>query len=240
MKVPDSISSHLLVVDDDERLRRLLQRYLVRKGYWCSCAKDTAHALALLDLMQFDLIIMDIMMPGLSGIDLTNRLRRTTDIPIIVLSAKAGVEDRIDGFQAGADDYVQKPYEPEELVLRIEAVLRRAQADVQHDASDVIKMGRHQFDPNRGELRCGESIVHLTEFELKLMRRLAQTPNRAVRRAEFMGSGGGAEESVQDRAIDVRVSRLRQKFEDNPRRPRFLLTVRSEGYMLVPEWQDRG
>ena len=238
MKLPDSISNHVLVVDDDERLRTLLQRYLVRKGYWCSCAKDAAHALALFELMQFDLVIMDIMMPGQSGIELTHKLRNTTDIPIIVLSAKIEVEDRIEGFRAGADDYVQKPYEPDELVLRIEAVLRRAQPDGQQDAMAVIEMGEHRFYPSRGELRRGDTIVHLTESELKLMRRLAQTPNRAVPREEFTDGAEDSGEGMRDRSIDVRVSRLRQKFEVNPRRPRYLLTVRSEGYMLVPGWQD--
>ncbi|MCY3879742.1 MAG: response regulator transcription factor [Rhodobacteraceae bacterium] len=230
-----SNSSHLLVVDDDERLRTLLQRYLVRNGYWCSGARDAVHALRLLERLWIDLVIMDVMMPGQSGIELTEKLRRTSDVPIIVLSAKTDLEDRIDGLRAGADDYVQKPYEPEELLLRIEAVLRRSPQGDPADIPQVITMGEFEFSPVRGELCRGDSIIHLTDFEQQLLRRLAQTPNRAVPRSEFMSESDGAAGTVKDRAIDVRVSRLRQKFEAIPRRPRYLLTVRSEGYMLVPD-----
>ncbi len=230
--VPDSNRSHILIVDDDERLRSLLQRYLVRNGYWCTCAKHADHALNLLKFMQFDLIVMDVMMPEMDGITLTSRIRQSTAIPIIVLSAKTEVESRVTGLRAGADDYVQKPYEPVELLLRIEAVLRRANSPETQSAAQILPLGRFQFDTVRGELRDGDLVVHLTEFERKLMLRLSETPNRVVKRSEF--SEAGSEVSALGRAVDVRVSRLRQKFENDPRRPRYLVTVRSEGYMLVP------
>ncbi len=234
MSVPDSNRSHLLVVDDDERLRTLLQRYLVRNGYWCSCAHDAAHALKLLEMLRFNLIVIDVMMPGVDGIGLTCQIRRTRDIPIIILSAKTGLDDRMSGFKAGADDYVKKPYEPPELVARIEAVLRRAKSDERDNVPPAVKLGEYEFDSYRGQLRKGGETIHLTEFELRLMRRLSQTPNRAVSREEFMAGAGGSDALVPARAVDVRVSRLRQKLEADARRPRFLLTVRNEGYMLVP------
>ena len=235
MTVPDSNCSHLLVVDDDERLRTLLQRYLIRNGYWCSCAHDSAHALLLLEMLRFDLIVMDVMMPGVDGIGLTSQIRRTQDVPIIILSAKTELDDRMIGFKAGADDYVQKPYEPRELIARIEAILRRAKSSDNDSGQTLVKLGEYEFDPYRGQLRKGDGIVHLTEFELRLMRRLSQTPNRAVSREEFMTGIGSTDAPVLARAIDVRVSRLRQKLESDARRPRFLLTVRNEGYMLVPD-----
>lgn len=236
MTVPDSNCSHLLVVDDDERLRTLLQRYLVRKGYWCSCAHDADHAIKLLGMLRFDLIVMDIMMPGIDGIELTNKIRRTEDVPIIILSAKTTLDDRMVGFESGADDYIMKPYEPPELVARIEAILRRASpSDQPAKELPLIKFGAFEFDAFKGHLSNKGVPVHLTEFELKLMRRLSQTPNRAVSREDFMTDIDDTDTAATMRAIDVRVSRLRQKLETDPRRPRFLLTVRNQGYMLVPD-----
>ncbi len=235
MKIPDSNSSHLLVVDDDARLRSLLQRYLTRDGYWCSCARDAGQVTELTRIFRFDLIVMDVMMPGMDGITLTGQIRRMQDVPIIILSAKTELADRMEGFGAGADDYVSKPYEPTELVARIEAVLRRSRSGHDDDNPSRVTFGKYEFDPYRGQLRKGIFNIHLTEFEQKMLRRLSQTPNRAVRREEFTEMSGDTENPVLSRAVDVRVSRLRQKLETDARRPRFLITVRNEGYMLVAD-----
>lgn len=226
---------HLLVVDDDRRLRSLVERYLARNNCWCSCARDARHAANLIRLFRFDLVVMDIMMPGMDGIAFTRELRKSTDVPVIVLSARTGPLDRIEGLGAGADDYMEKPFEPKELLLRIKAVLRRTRTAPEHSNEEQsCKLGNLEFFPARGALYSGSERVHLTEFEVQLLRRLHQTPNRAVDRSEFVGF---VEEgtSIQERAIDVRISRLRQKIEEVPRRPRFLHTVRGRGYMLVPD-----
>ena len=236
MTLPDADCHHLLVVDDDKRLRTLLQRYLVRKGYRCSCAPDAQHAIQLMEMLRFDLIVMDIMMAGIDGIELTSRIRRTQDVPIIILSAKTALDDRVVSLNSGADDYIMKPFEPTELVARIEAILRRAPSTKPPTGKDqTIKFGTFEFDATKGQLSDNGTPVHLTEFELKLLRRLAQAPNRAVSREDFMVEIDKADYDTPIRTIDVRVSRLRQKLEVNPRRPRFLLTVRNKGYMLVPD-----
>ena len=185
--------------------------------------------------MQFDLAIVDVMMPRMDGFDLTSHIRKTDDLPIIVLTARTELDDHLTGFAAGADDYMKKPYEPQELVARIEAILRRTKKDELHKETATIQLGKLEFDAYRGLLRSsdGES-VHLTGLELRLLRRLAQTPNVAVSRDEFTNQLSDSDEPILDRAVDIRVSRLRQKLEINPRRPRFLLTIRNEGYMLVP------
>ncbi len=220
--------SHILVVDDDVRLRELLQRYLSESGFRVSIAGDAVEARCQLGGMRFDLIVLDVMMPGEDGLALTRSLRRSSEVPILLLTAMAEAEHRIAGLEVGADDYLAKPFEPRELVLRIEAILRRRPGD---GDGDEILLGAHVFDPTRGELRRGGEIVRLTSSEAALLRIFAGSPGRAISREELSHHAG----EVGPRAIDVQITRLRRKIEPEPRTPRYLQTVRGQGYALWPD-----
>jgi two-component system phosphate regulon response regulator OmpR len=223
-----STGPHLLVVDDDDRLRDLLRQYLARAGFRVSVAADAAGARRLLDALAFDLLVLDVMMPGEDGFSLTRWIRSRAATPILILTARGDPGDRIEGLSLGVDDYLGKPFEPQELLLRIEAILRRAGARAA--TGQRLAMGGFTFDPERGELLDGEAPVRLTEGETRLLRRLAQNPNAAVDRYELAddpGDGG--------RAVDVQVTRLRRKIEPDPANPRYLKTVRGVGYMLAPD-----
>ena len=232
---PHSDSSHILLVDDDNRIRRLLQKFLVRNGYWCTVAKDAAHAERLLEFFRFDLMILDIMMPGENGVRFAERMRDTLATPIIFLSAKVEVEDRLDGLRAGADDYVSKPFNPDELLLRLQAILRRTR-DEGTEAPTEIGLGSYRFDSDRGELWRGERQIRLSPSEVFMMRRLAKTPNQPVARADLVdGTSEETDLCSLDRAIHLKVARLRKKFEEDPRNPLYLKTARGVGYILVPD-----
>ncbi|MFO1038911.1 MAG: response regulator [Geminicoccaceae bacterium] len=219
---------HILVVDDDLRLRQLLDRYLVQSGYMVSSAVNAADAKARLANMQFDLVVLDIMMPGQDGLSLTSELRRESDVPILLLTARGGSEDRIAGLEAGADDYLPKPFEPRELLLRIATILRRVQ---QQRTDDVVRFGPFSFNRATSELKKDDEIVHLTTGELQLLTALATKPGRAVSRAEL---GDRARVVGSDRAVDVQMARLRRKLDDDPRQPRYIITMRGAGYALRP------
>jgi two-component system phosphate regulon response regulator OmpR len=219
---------HLLVVDDDARLRRLLQRYLSEHGYHVSTAADAAEAKAALRNFAFDLIVLDVMLPGQDGISLTGELRATIDLPILLLTARGEVEDRVNGLAAGADDYLVKPFDPRELLLRIATILRRA-APPAVPATQPLRFGPFTFDAERLELRRGEELIHLTDAELSLLQILAEQPGLAITRKEL---GERSRISGSDRAIDTQMARLRRKLEGDPRYPRYLLTKRGEGYVL--------
>ncbi|MEN8838137.1 MAG: response regulator [Celeribacter marinus] len=227
---------HLLIVDDDERIRDLLKKYLMRHGFCVTAARDAAHARRLLAGLEFDLIVLDVMMPGEDGISLTRDLRLRIATPIMLLTAKGETEDRISGLEAGADDYLAKPFEPKELLLRINAVLRRVPDE--EPAVQVpkhLRLGLFRYDVERGELWHGDAPLRLTATENQLMRIFAATPSVAVSRTDLverLGRDGG---QAQERAVDVQITRLRRKLEADPRQPRYLQTVRGEGYMLVPE-----
>ncbi|MCB1359687.1 MAG: response regulator transcription factor [Rhodobacter sp.] len=233
----DPSSAHLLIVDDDERIRELLKRYLIKQGFMITAARDAAQARRLLSGLAFDLIVLDVMMPGEDGIALTQWLRETAVTPVILLTARGESRDRIAGFEAGADDYVAKPFEPRELVLRINAILRRAPRVEQGPTGpQTLVLGRMRYDLDSGELRDGVDPVRLTQTESALMRILAARVGQVVSRealVDHLGRDRGARvETAQERAIDVQITRLRRKIEADPRRPRFLQTVRGEGYML--------
>jgi two-component system phosphate regulon response regulator OmpR len=217
---------HVLVVDDDARLRELLQRYLVQNGYLVSLAADAAAARATLERIAFDLIVLDVMLPDRDGIELTAELRRQRDVPILLLTARGEPEDRIRGLESGADDYLVKPFEPRELLLRIASILRRAPPGGE---PAVVRFGPFRFDPATQELTRDGQPVRLTQGEAALLRGLALQPGRAVGRAEL---GARARLGGSDRAIDVQIVRLRRKIEDDPRQPRWLLTLRGAGYVL--------
>ncbi|WP_284164607.1 response regulator [Frigidibacter sp. SD6-1] len=226
---------HLLIVDDDERIRGLLQKFLIKNGFLVTAARDAAHARRLMAGLEFDLIVLDVMMPGEDGISLTRDLRAKLSTPVLLLTAKGETSDRIAGLEAGADDYLAKPFEPKELLLRINAILRRSPAPVQVKVPKVLNFGPVRYDADRGEMWRGEELVRLTATEAQLMRILAARPGEAVSRTELvddLGRGGGL---AQERAIDVQITRLRRKFEADPKMPRYLQTVRGAGYMLAPE-----
>ena len=230
--------AHLLIVDDDERIRTLLQKFLMRHGFWVSAARDAAHARRILAGLEFDLIVLDVMMPGEDGIALTRALRGQGTTPILLLTAKGETGDRIAGLEAGADDYLAKPFEPRELLLRINAILRRVPAEAEHAAPKVLALGPLRYDVEKGRLWQGDMPVPLTATETQLMRIFAASPNEPVGRTQLvedLGRGGREGAMAQDRAIDVQVTRLRRKLEANPRQPRYLQTVRGSGYMLAPD-----
>ena len=227
--------AHVLIVDDDERIRKLLKRYLVRSGYNASEARDAAHARKLLASLSFDMLIVDVMMPGEDGLSLTRAFK--SHAPVLLLTARGETDDRIAGLEAGADDYLAKPFEPRELLLRIDAILRRAQAAPPLAKGQSVRLGEALFDVERGELRIGEDDVRLTTAEVALMRVLARRMNQPVSRAELVAELGpdDAEDRAQERAVDVQITRLRKKIEATPRNPRFIKTVRGAGYMLTPD-----
>ena len=230
---------HILVVDDDGRLRDLLRRYLTENGFRVSTAADAAEARAKLESLAFDLIVLDVMMPGESGLDLTQDLRRTGahtgahtgGVPILLLTAMAETEDRIHGLERGADDYLSKPFEPRELLLRIRTILRRVNGAVPARAAGApILLGGLVFDAERLELRGPGRTVRLTETEAALLRALAENPGATLTRDDLAQR---LDLTGNPRTVDVQVTRLRRKIEPDPRFPRYLQTVRGKGYALL-------
>ncbi|HVB67738.1 MAG TPA: response regulator transcription factor [Acetobacteraceae bacterium] len=226
--------AHILVVDDDARLRALLSRYLGEHGFRVTTAANAAEARARLRSLSPDLLVLDVMMPGENGLDLTTALRAEPagELPVLLLTARGAPEDRIAGFEAGADDYLGKPFEPLELVLRIKALLRRAAPPALIPNAAPVALGPLVFDPARGELRGSAGPVRLTGGEAALLAAFARQPNEVLSR-ETIAAALGTDEAGE-RAIDVQVTRLRRKIEPDPREPRFLHTVRGRGYVLKP------
>jgi len=225
---------HLLIVDDDQRIRELLQKYLMRNGFMVSIARDAAQAKRLLKGLAFDLIVLDIMMPEQNGLSLTRELRETIDTPILLLTARNEVEDRISGLEAGADDYLPKPFEPKELLLRIHAILRRMpEVAPPEDTPKMLSLGATRYDVQKGELWDGDTQIRLTSTESELMRIFSKNIGQALSRMDLVTQMGREDGNSQDRAIDVQITRLRKKIETNPKEPRYLQTVRGSGYMLA-------
>lgn len=228
--------AHILVVDDDQRIRDLLKRFLARHGFLVTAAQDAGHARRLLANLAFDLLIVDVMMPGEDGVSFTRAIRREIAAPVLLLTARTGAEDRIGGLEAGADDYLAKPFEPRELVLRVGAILRRTGPVVSAPpAPKTLSFGAIRYDIIRGELSRAGELVRLTSTEQALMRVFSRQPNEPVTRARLAEELGGAQGGVQDRAVDVQITRLRRKIELDPKSPRYLQTVRGSGYMLTPD-----
>ncbi len=220
---------HILVVDDDERLRELLRKYLSENGFRVTTAADAETAEQQLKAISFDLLVLDVMMPGEDGLEFTRRLRRSSAVPILLLTARGEPTDRIAGFESGADDYLGKPFEPRELLLRMRTILRRAPPA---PTATEIRFGAFRFDLARGELWRGTKPVRLTQAETSLLKVLANNPGRPLSRNDLLGL---ARLSGNERTVDVQVTRLRRKIEDDPHLPRDLQTVRGTGYMLRPE-----
>ncbi len=233
MSDPDA---HLLIVDDDERIRGLLRKFLMRHGFLVSAARDAAHARRILSGLDFDLIVLDVMMPGEDGVTLTRSIRETSTTPILLLTAKSETDDRIAGLEAGADDYLAKPFEPKELLLRINAILRRMpELHAGEAAPKLLTLGPIRYDIERGEMWRGDEPVRLTATESHLMRIFAAQPGEALSRTRLVEDLGRDRGQSQERAVDVQITRLRRKIEDDPKQPRYLQTVRGAGYMLSPD-----
>lgn len=228
--------AHLLIVDDDERIRGLLQKFLIRHGFFVSAARDAEHARRILSGLEFDLIVLDIMMPGEDGISFTKALRETITTPILLLTARGETEERIVGLEAGADDYLAKPFEPKELLLRINAILRRVPPIPEDNGiPKVLHLGPIRYDVERGEMWRGEDLVRLTATESQLMKIFSTCPAEAVSRNQLVEKLGRDKGQAQERAVDVQITRLRRKIETDPKQPRYLQTVRGAGYMLAPD-----
>jgi two-component system phosphate regulon response regulator OmpR len=225
---PADDAPHLLLVDDDRRIRDLLSRFLGGEGYRVTTAMSAKDARDKLLGLHFDLLILDVMMPGETGFDLARFIRTSSSVPIIMLTARHEAESRIEGLQIGADDYVAKPFEPRELVLRIGNILKRTTPPPEQ-VPESIAFGPYVFHLERGELRQGEEAVHLTDRERDMLRVLAVTPGETVPRAALTGGDG----TVNERAVDVQINRLRRKIERDPANPLFLQAVRGIGYRLV-------
>lgn len=227
---------HILVVDDDLRIRELLKRFLVKNGFLVTAARDAAHAERLLSNLAFDLMVLDVMMEGEDGVSFTQRIREDLEAPILLLTARGDIEDRINGLEAGADDYLAKPFEPRELLLRINAILRRAAPPTPQAAEPTaLALGDTLYDLVRGSLERDGTVIRLTSSEQALMRVFARQPNEPVSRTRLAEELGGSEGEVQERAVDVQITRLRRKIETDPKTPRYLQTVRGAGYMLTPD-----
>lgn len=227
--------THILVVDDDDRIRELIKRFLAQRGFRITTAADAGKAQAKMRSMDFDLIVLDVMMPGMDGFELTGKVRETRETPILLLTARGEAEDRIKGLSLGADDYLAKPFEPEELVLRINNILRRARpAGLEHKK---VRFGRFQFDISNGSLTEDGAPVRLTGGEETLLKALARDVGQTVSRYDLCELTGGGE-----RAVDVQMTRLRRKLEADPRQPVHLQTIRGEGYKLIADaiFEDQG
>ena len=228
--IPADDAPHLLVVDDDRRIRDLLSRFLIGEGYRVTTADNAGMARAKLDGLRFDLLILDVMMPGETGFDLARAIRRNSAVPILMLTARDGTESRIEGLEIGADDYLAKPFEPRELSLRIAAILKRARPAAAPPPPETVRFGPFVYHLGRGELRQGEDAVHLTDRERDMLRLLAAYPGETVPRLELAGNGTGG---ANERAVDVQINRLRRKIERDPANPLIVQTVRGVGYRLV-------
>jgi two-component system phosphate regulon response regulator OmpR len=226
--LPDD-AAHVLIVDDDRRIRDLLSRFLLSEGYRVTTAESAADARAKLTGLRFDLMILDVMMPGETGFEFARALRTSSNVPILMLTARDEAESRIEGLEIGADDYVGKPFEPRELSLRVANILKRARPPAPPPAVESVRFGEFVFHLGRGELRRGEDGVRLTDREREMLRVLAASPGETVPRLALAGNGG----AIGERAVDVQVNRLRRKIERDPANPLLIQTVRGIGYRLV-------
>ncbi|WP_316860293.1 response regulator transcription factor [uncultured Cohaesibacter sp.] len=226
--LPDN-AQHLLVIDDDSRIRNLLQRYLSNNGYRVTTAQNAQEARKTLEGLSFDLLILDVMMPGESGMDFATNLRKSDQVPILMLTARAEAESRIQGLEIGVDDYLPKPFEPRELLLRIRNILKRGNSQP-NTPIDEVSFGPFLFKLERQELLCGDDTVRLTDRERELLSLFASQPGATVTRAALSGEDGTGE-----RTVDVQINRLRRKIEPDPSNPIYLQTIRGIGYRLLTD-----
>ncbi len=221
---------HILVVDDDDRLRALLKKFLSGQGFMVTAAAEAAEARRKLACFLFDVVVLDVMMPGETGIELLESLRDTATMPVLMLSAMGEPDDRIKGLEIGAEDYIAKPFEPKELVLRIKTILRRSAQ--QKEKSKLVAFGDYRFDAGAGQLKHGEENIPLTSSEIAVLKLLAESAGKPVSRDELSKQLPG---SGSERAVDVQITRLRKKIEKSERKPVYLQTVRGAGYVLYAD-----
>ena len=241
---------HILLVDDDKRIRKLIQKYLRKNNYLVSTACNASEALSYTALIDFDLFILDVMMPGEDGLSLTKKLLNKYFTPIILLTARKEISDRIIGLETGADDYISKPFEPRELILRIESIFKRIKNFDEKKSIKDISIGILKFDSKRQELWNGDNLIPLTRAERLLINKLINSVNEPVPRRQLakeifhdfnkkvkvdLNNSDTYKDIERERVVDVNINRLRKKIETNPKSPRYLKTVRSIGYMLVPD-----
>jgi len=219
---------NILVIDDDTRLRSLLGRFLEENGFTVSLAKDTVEAKQFLGESSFDLLIVDIMMPGENGVDFTANLRTYSKVPVIMLTARGEFEDRIKGLESGADDYLQKPFEPKELLLRINNIFKRIVKSEPSSNSNICRFGDFTFNMIESRLKKGEQFIHITDSEAKILGILCREKGNVISRETLASLCG----DIDERSIDVQITRLRRKIEQNPKQPHYLQTVRNRGYVI--------
>ncbi|WP_068315241.1 response regulator [Polycladidibacter hongkongensis] len=225
---PTDNAAHLLLIDDDSRIRDLLKRFLGEQGFRVTDAADAFEARRRMQGLSFDLLILDVMMPGESGLELARDLRKTSAVPILMLTARSEIDDRINGLEAGVDDYMAKPFEPRELLLRINAILRRG-GPKQAERAETLQFGPFIYTVERGELKRDEDYVRLTDREKHILNHFAEKPGQTVARSEL----ASADTAQGERTVDVQVNRLRRKIEEDPSNPLYLQTVRGIGYRLI-------
>jgi two-component system, OmpR family, response regulator len=226
------VAARVLIIDDDTRLYELLARYLEANGVAATHATDGRRGLAALEAGVFDAVLLDVMMPGMDGLEVCRRIREKSRVPVIMLTAKGDETDRVVGLELGADDYVAKPFSPRELLARLRAVLRRSQPEV---LSEVLRIGAISIEVGNRQVRQGAEVVDLTGIEFDILVALARRPGRVVPRDTLLEDAGRGDVSVGDRTVDVHVSHLRRKLGDDPRSPRLIKTVRGVGYVLAKD-----
>ena len=217
--------NHILVVDDDDKIRNLVKQFLIEKGYIVSSANNSEDAKMKINFFNFNLIILDVMMPGQSGYELTDELKQTKNIPIILLTAKGEVESRIHGLKLGADDYLGKPFEPEELLLRIENIIKN---NINNNLSKIIKIGEAELNLNKMTIKLKEKVTKINSSEKNVLSKMISAPGKVFSREQI----GKISNITKERSIDVMITRLRKKIEINPKNPKFLQTIRGTGYVL--------
>jgi two-component system phosphate regulon response regulator OmpR len=228
--------AHLLLVDDDKRILSLLSTYLSKNNFLVSSARNSIEARSLLNYFEFDLLIIDIMMPGENGLNLLKSIRKQTNVPAIFLSAKGESKDKISGLEIGADDYLSKPFEPKELLLRLERLLLRNNRKSSNETDRYVEIGNKVFDLYRMELSYENRIVKLTNLEISLLKFLVLNPEKTISRAMVLKDLNLNQEDkdINQRNVDVQITRLRKKIEQDPKNPRHLKTVRGRGYRFLP------
>ena len=228
--------AHLLLVDDDKRILSLLSTYLSKNSFLVSSARNSIEARSLLNYFEFDLLIIDIMMPGENGLNLLESIRKQTNVPAIFLSAKGESKDKISGLEIGADDYLSKPFEPKELLLRLERLLLRNNRKSSNETDRYVEIGNKVFDLYRMELSYENRIVKLTNLEISLLKFLVLNPEKTISREMVLKDLNLHQEdkNINQRNVDVQITRLRKKIEQDPKNPRHLKTVRGRGYRFLP------
>ena len=219
------IKYHILVVDDDDRIRELVQEYLKENAFLVSTANNAEEAKIKLDYFKFDLLVLDVMMPGQNGFELTKEIKKNSSLPIILLTAKGEVENRIEGLELGADDYLSKPFEPKELLLRINNIIKKS---IKINTNKINKVGQAKIDLNKMSIELNGKTIKINNVEKKVLIEMLANPGKTFSRSQI----GKISDIVQERSIDVMITRLRQKIEVNPKSPKYLQTIRGAGYVL--------